>query len=83
MKPPIKIYGVLMFHKTQKPLIDAHCFGDCGKISIAGAIVDEDLGGIGVCCHHDCPHLDKQMDEPIGTTQSFGQTHEVYLRLLK
>lgn len=80
---PIKIYGVLLNHKTQDPLIKAHCFGDCGKISIAGVIYDEELGGIGVCCHAPCPHLDKEMDEPIGTTQSFGKTHEVYLRKLK
>lgn len=83
MSDAVKIYGVLMSHKQQEILIKAHCFGDCGKISVAGMIVDEDFGAIGVCCHAPCPHLDKEMDEPMGTVESFGKTHEVYLRKLK
>lgn len=79
---PIKVFGLLAFHDKQKPLIDKHCFGDCGKVSMAGVIMDDTLGGFWVCSHEPCPWLEKQMDEPYGTTMSFGQPHEVYLRVL-
>lgn len=79
----IKVYGLIAFHRTQKPLIEKHCFGDCGKVSMAGVIEDEHLGGLWVCCEEVCPYLDKQMDEPYGQTMSFGQLHEVYLRTIK
>lgn len=79
---PIKVFGLLAFHKAQKPLIDKHCFGDCGKVSVAGVIEDAELGGLWVCCETVCPWLDKQMDEPYGTTMSFGRPHEVYLRMI-
>lgn len=78
-----KVYGLLIFDRKQKPLIDKHCFGDCGKISMAGAIEDAQLGGLFVCCEEECPHLGKQTDEPYGTTMSFGRLHAVYLRALK
>jgi hypothetical protein len=68
---------------SQKPGIDAHCFGDCGKVSMAGGIDDDLVGPLFVCCEHECPYLDKQMDEPFGTTNSFGRPHEVYLRTIK
>lgn len=80
---PIKVYGLLMMHRDQKPLIDKHCFGDCGKISIAGAIMDDRVGAMMVCCEEVCPFLGKQTDEPYGKTNSFGQPHDVYLRTLK
>jgi hypothetical protein len=79
---PIKVYGLLILEKTQKPLIEKHCYGDCGKISMAGAIEDAQLGGLMVCCEEVCPWLKKQMDEPYGTTNSFGRPHEVFLRTL-
>jgi hypothetical protein len=79
---PIKVYGLIAFEKTQKPLIEKHCFGDCGKVSMAGAINDELCGPLWVCCEEACPWLLKQMDEPYGTTMSFGQPHEVFLRTL-
>jgi hypothetical protein len=79
---PIKVYGLLILEKTQKPLIEKHCYGDCGKISMAGAIEDAQLGGLMVCCEEECPWLKKQMDEPYGTTNSFGRPHEVFLRTL-
>lgn len=79
---PEKVFGVLFFHKTQKPLIDKHCFGDCGKVSMAGFITDDLVGGLCVCCETTCPWLDKEMDEPYGTTMSFGRPHEVFIRVL-
>lgn len=82
---PKKVYGLMVLEKSQKPLIEKHCFGDCGKISMAGAIHDHKLGGLMVCCEDACPWLLKQMDkagDPYGTTMSFGRPHAVYLRTL-
>jgi hypothetical protein len=79
---PIKVYGLLIMHNEQRPLIDKHCFGDCGKISMAGGIADDQVGALMVCCEEVCPWLKKQMDEPYGTTMSFGKPHEVYLRTI-
>ena len=80
---PIKVYGLLMAHKEQEPLIAKHCFGDCGKASMAGAIHDDLVGPLWVCCEEKCPWLLKQMEgEPYGATMSFGRPHEVYLRTL-
>jgi hypothetical protein len=79
---PIKVYGLMIMQPSQKPLIEKHCFGDCGKISMAGAIDDDMVGGLMVCCEEKCPWLFKQTDEPYGTTMSFGRPHEVYLRAL-
>lgn len=79
---PEKIFGLLAFHKDQKPLIEKHCFGDCGKVSMAGAITDPHVGALWVCCETVCPWLDKQMDEPYGNTMSFGREHQVFLRTI-
>lgn len=79
---PRKVFGLIMLDKDQGQLIKKHCCGDCGKISMAGIIKDEKLGGLLVCVEEKCPWLGKQMDEPYGTTMSFGQPHEVYLRVL-
>lgn len=80
---PIKVFGLLALQPSQEPLIKKHCFGDCGKVSAAGAIVDDLLGGLWVCCETQCPWLEKEMDEPYGTTMSFGMPHEIYLRVIK
>lgn len=79
---PIKVFGLLAFEKSQKPLIEKHCFGDCGKISAAGVIMDDTVGGLWVCCEEVCPWLRKQMTEPFGTTMSFGRPHEIYIRTI-
>jgi hypothetical protein len=79
---PIKVYGLIAMEKTQRPLIEKHCFGDCGKVSMAGAINDDTLGPLWVCCEEQCPWLRKQMDTPFGTTMSFGKPHAVYIRTL-
>ena len=82
MSAPIKVYGLLMMHPEQKPLIEKHCFGDCRKVSLGGVIDGGEVGGLWVCPEHVCPWLGKQTDEPFGTTMSFGAPHEVYLRVL-
>ncbi|SHN40413.1 hypothetical protein [Rhizobacter sp. OV335] len=82
MSAPEKVFGLLILHREQKPLIEKHCFGDCGKVSMGGIISDPATGGLMVCCEAACPWLDKQTDEAYGTTMSFGRPHDVYLRLL-
>lgn len=81
---PLKVYGIMVLQPSQKPAVDKHCFGDCGKISMGGVVDDDMLGGLFICCEHECPHLDKQMEgEPYGTTNSFGRLHNIYLRVVK
>lgn len=79
---PIKVFGLLGVNQEQGPLVTKHCFGDCGKISIAGVINDPATGGLFVCCEVVCPWLKAEMDEPYGQTMSFGVPHEIYLRAL-
>ena len=65
------MYGLLLIIPEQKTLVEKHCFGDCGK-AILGAVIDKQYGEIAVC-HQlpaDCPYIDKQMLEPIGTVSS-------------
>lgn len=81
-EPPIKIFGLLLLHPDQKDLIQKHCFGDCGKISLAGCIDDPQTGGLGVCCETACPWLKGEMDEPYGNTMSFGKPHQIFLRAI-
>lgn len=78
----IKVFGLLALNPDQKPLIEKHCFGDCGKVSMAGAIMDERTGGLWVCAETICPWLKGEMDEPYGTTTSFGQEHQIFLRAI-
>ena len=82
-----KVYGLLVMQPSQEPQIRAHCFGDCGKVSMAGGMMDEQLGGIFMCCEEVCPHLLDQTDEPIGTTtfrHERGDTeYDVYLRTIR
>lgn len=44
------------------------------------ALFDDDLGALVPCAQEECPHLDKQMDEPLWKD---GQGRDVYLRRLK
>lgn len=74
----MKIYGVLV--SIQEAQIKQHCLGDCGQ-AIIGALFDEQLGEILPCRTDVCPHLDRQMNEPIGTLASDGS--ELYIRKLK
>lgn len=78
----MKVWGLIALEKTQEPLIQKHCLGDCGKLSMAGAINDDRFGPLWVCCEAKCPWLAKETDEPYGSTMSFGRPHQVYLRVL-
>lgn len=82
MSEPIKVWGVAFMAEKQKVAVQRHCFGDCGKISMAGMIDAGELGGLAVCCEPVCPHVAMEMDEPFGDTMSFGKKHLVYLRAL-
>lgn len=79
---PVKVWGIAALAPKQKAAVDAHCFGDCGQISMGGVIDDLVTGGLMVCCQPTCPHLAEEM-EGYGTTMSFGKLHTVTLRLLK
>jgi hypothetical protein len=77
MKP---IYGLIWGIPDQEKIIDAHCFKTCGKI-IVGGITDKELGALMVCRtpKDQCPHLDKEMDEPFGEVNG----EPVFIRKLK
>ncbi len=79
---PIKVWGIAALAPKQKPAVDAHCFGDCKKISMGGVIDDPVTGGLLVCCEPACPYMAEEMAD-YGTTMSFGRPHVVILRLLK
>lgn len=79
---PIVIWGVAAMAPKQKYAVNKHCLGDCGQISMGGAIDDENTGGLLVCCQPTCPH-EGQTIENYGSTNSFGQPHTVHLRLLR
>jgi hypothetical protein len=70
-----KIYGIIF--PFQKAQISAWCWGSCGYGQI-GAI---DIGPVHVivCRQETCPHLDKQMDEPMA--EFMGD--DLYLRKLE
>lgn len=74
-----KLYGLLVQAPKQEPLVTAHCFGDCGKISMGGGIATE-AGMMMMCCHDDCPHVGIEMDESIGNSAMTGEP--IYLRAL-
>ena len=81
-KQPIEVWGVAVMAPKQKNAADKHCFGDCGKISMAGAIADEIVGALFVCCERTCPHEAETLTN-YGSTMSFGRPHTVHLRLLR
>ncbi len=64
----------------QEDEIKHWCFDNCGKV-IFGLLMDDELGGLSHCYETECPHLDKEMDEPFGTIP--GIDAECYLRKLK
>lgn len=77
----VQVWGIAVMAPKQKAAADKHCFGDCGKISMSGAINDDLTGGLFVCCQPTCPY-EAEVIENYGTTMSFGQLHNVHLRLL-
>lgn len=74
------IYGLVCGIPSQAKIIENHCFRTCKKI-IPGAMIDQELGEIGVCrtAKEDCPRIDKEMDEPFGEVMG----EPVILRKLK
>ena len=73
-----KLYGVVL--RLQDPEITANCYGNgCGR-GIFAALFDDDLGALVPCAQEECPHLEKQMDEPLWKD---GEGRDVYLRRLK
>lgn len=79
---PIQVWGVAVLAPTQERAATAHCFGDCGKISMGGVIADEHTGGLFVCCESQCPYMEKEFPG-YGETNSFGKPHQITLRILK
>lgn len=74
-----KLYGLLTGSKQQMALIEAHCFGDCGKIAIG--MMKSPVGLLLICTHEPCPYLKKQLDEPCGESAATGEP--IYLRALE
>jgi hypothetical protein len=73
------LYGLIL--GAQEDLITKHCFGDCGKVSMGGALMTEDLGPLLVCCEEACPYLKAQLDESIGTSQMTGEP--IFIRAIQ
>lgn len=66
------LYCIPMMVETQKKPLDEHCFGDCGKISMGGAITIDEIGPCWVCTHEDCPH-EKGHTEIVGSSEMTGE----------
>lgn len=77
-----EIWGVAALAKTQTAAFEAHCTGDCGKLSMGGVINDLRTGGLFVCSEPTCPHEEKTFRQ-YGETMSFGRPHIVHLRILR
>ena len=82
MHEPTEVWGIAVMAPTQRQAAEKHCFGDCRKISMAGAIKDDRTGGLFVCCQPTCPYEAHVMPN-YGSTMGFGKPHTVHLRLLK
>lgn len=77
-----EVFGVAYLAPTQKVAVQSHCFGDCGKISMAGVIMDDQVGGLFVCCEETCPYQQEEL-RGYGQTMSFGEPHTIHLRILR
>lgn len=75
-----RIYALVFGINRQREMIQAHCLGDCGKLSMGGAIDIDLLGPCVVCCQEECPHLHDQAG-PFGESELTGD--EVFVRVLK
>lgn len=71
------IYGLLISIPEQEKLINKHCTGDCGKLSVGG-IDGGQLGPMAVCHEKECPYEKGVMNEPVGKVKG----ENVYLRAL-
>lgn len=61
----MKIFALAVTHPEQEPLVNKHCFGDCGKISMGGGLVTQ-VGATMLCFQEKCPHEVHEMQEPLG-----------------
>lgn len=73
------LYGLV--HVAQEELITKHCFGDCGKVSLGGVVMTEEVGPLWICCEEVCPHLKKQTEEPFGMSGMTGEP--IFLRSIR
>jgi len=74
-----KLYALPAMIESQKAAHTAHCFGDCGKVSMAGALDMGDFGPCWVCTEPNCLY-EKAVVGPLGTSEWTGD--EVYVRAL-
>lgn len=77
-----EVWGVAVLASKQKAAATNHCFGDCGKISIAGVVHDEKTGGLFICPERTCPYEDQVLRD-YGRADSFGVPHIIHLRVLR
>jgi hypothetical protein len=81
-RPPREAWGIAAAAPTQQQAAKNHCFGDCGKISIATAIADPETGGMFACFQKTCPH-EQQTFRCYGSTVLGGIPHLLHLRVLR
>lgn len=79
---PKEAWGIAAAAPTQQRAAESHCFGDCGKISIATAIADEETGGMFACFQATCPY-EQQTFRCYGSTMLGGVPHLLHLRVLR
>lgn len=80
-RPP-EAWGIAVMAPTQQGAAKAHCFGDCGKISIATVIADDETGGMFACFQRTCPH-EQQTIRCYGSTALGGVPHLLHVRILQ
>jgi hypothetical protein len=79
----MKIFALAVKHPEQEPLVNKHCFGDCGKISMGGAVMTQ-VGVTMLCFQEKCPHEVQEMQEPLGAIdyEDIAEHEElIYLRV--
>lgn len=75
-------WGVSPFAPEQSAPISAHCFGDCGKVSVGSALAAREFGGLFLCRETNCPY-ELSVTRDIGEADLFGKTYAVHLRVLR
>lgn len=78
-----KVFVILYDVPEQKPAIDHYCFGMCQQILLGELHIPFGSGILRAlaCQEAQCPALDRQMEEPLGTLPETGEP--VYLRKLR
>lgn len=76
-----QVFALPALIPSQEILHKKHCFGDCGKVSMAGCIdMGDQIGPCWACPEDSCPYEMKR-SEPLGTSEWTGD--EICLRSLK